>query len=256
MFEQLCRALDARAALGLRVWEFSWRSLGQTYGRTVLRHVVARRPMRTLAGLWAYRRWVRSGHGAGPVSPVGDELAEIAASAGLLVGLGFCQKPFQCPAGRFSPDCRVFGAPRRPAALLPVCAGCPAREIGERALAANAALYLMTSAQQIAGDLFLPALDGRGFRHAILALCPLSVQPVALMFHICRMRGLLLAYGQGACDTYARWLAADGGDKSELTSLASEADAALKGALAAASQGAHGAARWYRRQGNIFVPAG
>jgi hypothetical protein len=212
MLEQLFRALDARAALGLRIWEFSWRSLSQTYGRTVLRRVVARHPLRTLAGLRDYRRWLRCGQGDGPVWTVGGEATEVAQGASPLVALGYCQKPADCPAGRFSPDCRVLAAPHGPARLSPVCAECAIRAVGERALVAGAALYVMTSAQQIARDLFLPALSGRGFRDMILALCPLSVQPMALLLHICRTRGLLLGYGPNACNTMGRWLAADQGE--------------------------------------------
>ena len=106
--------LDARAALDARVWEFSWRSLSQPYGRIVLRRVIARHPRLTLVGLGAYRRWVRAGYGQGSVSFVGDDLDELPVGPHSLVALGFCQKPFDCPAGRFSPDCCIFDAPARP----------------------------------------------------------------------------------------------------------------------------------------------
>jgi hypothetical protein len=254
MLDRVFRSLDARATLGLRIWEFSWRSLNQSYARTVLRRVVARYPGRTLSGVRAYRQWVRSGHGLGPVSPVGGDAAQIAKGARLLVAPGFCQKPLACPAGRFAPDCRVFDAPLRPARLQPACVGCAVRALGERALAAGASLYLMTSAQQIAYDLFLPALAGHGFQHAVLNVCPLSVQPMALMLFICRMRALLLAYGRGACDTHARWLAADRGDKPERTVLAPAAATALQDVLDAAATGEVEGGQWYRREGNVYVP--
>jgi hypothetical protein len=252
--DRVFRSLDARATCGLRIWEFSWHSLNQPYGHTVLRRVMARYPGRTLSGLRAYRQWVRSGHGLGPVSCVTADAGQIAQSPRLLVAPGFCQKPLACPAGRFSPDCRVFGAPHRPVRLRPVCVGCAVRALGERALAAGASLYLMTSAQQIAHDLFLPALAGHGYRHAVLNVCPLSVQPMALMLFICRMRALLLAYGRGACDTYARWLAADRGDKPERTLLAPAAAATLQDVLDAATKGEVDGGQWYRREGNVYVP--
>jgi hypothetical protein len=135
-----------------------------------------------------------------------------------------------------------------------MCVGCAVRALGERALAVGASLYLMTSAQQIAHDLFLPALAGHGFQHAILNVCPLSIQPMALMLFVCRMRALLLAYGRGACDTYARWLAADRGDKPERTMLAPEAATTLEDALDAAATREQEGGRWYRREGNIYVP--
>jgi hypothetical protein len=261
MLDAAFRYLDARAVLGLRVWGFSWHSLRQPYGRLVLRQVAARHPLRTLAGLRAYRRWVRSGRGAGAISQLGSELAADtcssarAQSAGrLLVGVGFCQKPLHCPAGRFNSHCLALDLPRRPLSPFAPCAACAVLALADRVVAAGAALYIMTSAQQIAHDLFLPTLAGTGFSRVALALCPLSVQPMALMLHICRIQGLLLAYGAGACDTYARWLAADRGDKPERTVLTPEAALALDEILAGAAGGKTERASRVRREGNVYLP--
>ncbi len=258
----LLERLDRAAFLGFDVWSFSARSLFQSYGKGFLRQAVLRHPRRVLTGLWRYRCVVRPARRR-EVAPVGvegwEQLEHGVAAAEWLIGIGYCQRPMfpPCPSKRFGHDCRLLDeAGREPAEA---CAACEIREVAERARAAGASLYLMTSASDIARDLLLPALNGGTRRRAILLLCPYSVAPLSLAMCICGMEGLILSYGQGDCRDYAMWLRADVGDKVELTRLPSPVHLRLLGFLdrvagARAGSGTPARQRW-ARAGDLYTPA-
>ncbi len=258
--ERLLKWMDDVAFLGFDVWEFSVRSLPRPYGRLFLRAVMLRHPLRTLAGWGAYRRRVRPARRA-DVAPVGVASeaafgAELAAGD-WLVGMGFCQKPLAppCPAGRFNHRCwlltRLGGADPPPA-----CRACHVREVAVRALPAGATVHIMTSAVDIARDVLLPGLRGRGPRRVVLSVCPYSVAPMSLALTICGLRGLVLAYGRGDCRDYAAWVRADEGVKLEQTFLPPATHRRLLALLegVAAARGPV-AARRFVEVGNLYVPA-
>ena len=65
---QILDRLDERCFLGFPIWEFSFRSLLRQYGRTFLRDIVLRHPLRTLNGLLAYRRHFRQERPEGDIT--------------------------------------------------------------------------------------------------------------------------------------------------------------------------------------------
>ena len=235
--DHLLNRLDRAHFLGFDVWEFSWRSLARRYGRWFLMSVVLRHPWRTLAGLVRYRQARRSRDGGQPAivgagSPgvLRDELV----SGEFVVATGFCQKPLEppCPAGRFNHRCALLGQSQSRAFELPqACRACAVRELGEKALAAGGALHIMTSAADIAGDLFLPSLRDRCWRGAVLAICPYSIPPFTLAMSICGLRGIVFGYDRGDCRDYPAWVRADEGDKPEQTFLAPSVHRQLLGFL-------------------------
>lgn len=273
---------DEKALLGLRVWEFTGRSLAQPYGRCFLRRIVLRHPWPTLAGLWRYRRFVRQGGGGaadslgqGEMALVGtSSLAElqsvaVAGQGDFLVALGFCQKPLPtpddpvgCPAGRFNHDCLYLAqldlAASTEPAPAPACRGCVARALGRQALQAGATLHVMTAALDIAQDVLLPSLEQRRFAAAVLLLCPYSVQPMALALAICGLPALLATYRRGACADYGQWLRADGGDKPERTAVGGPAGAQVAALLTAMATARSESGRPLHRrfvwEGNLYVP--
>lgn len=273
------RSLDQRAFLGFRIWEFCARSLSQSYGHLFLREVVLRHPVRTVVGLVAYRRFARQSHrdeplrdgiypvGVGSVSAFHHRVAE---DDGLLVAVGFCQKPLPqpgvhpgCPAGRANHLCSHLDRhdlSRSEGRMPPACQECNIRTVATRALAAGAAMHIMTSALDIAHDIFLPALRTRRFPRAILTICPYSVQPMALPILICGMEALLFTYGSGDCQDYAQWLRADRGVKPERTCLTATANARLLAVLEAIAEAraarSHPTPRGFHREGNIYLPQG
>jgi hypothetical protein len=267
----LGQTLDERHWLGLSIWTFALGSLTQGYGRAFLRGVLLRHPLSVLSGVLAYSRFLSEQNRWGQLAVVGaadeEALWSMMAKAGPhpLVALGFCQKPGglehrgpACPAGRFGHRCRCLEqldasrpthGPRHPA-----CQQCTVQVLGTAALRAGAALYIMTSALEIAQDLLIPALTQRRFTAIVLTLCPYSVEPMALALLTCGLKGGIAAYDQGSCLDYDQWLRADGGDKRERTSLSSEAIGKLLEGLRRVGEERQGGRR-FQRQGNVYVPS-
>jgi len=209
------RYLDKNSFLGFKVWEFSFQSLFRPYGLWFLRRIVLRHPLATLKGLIRYRELVVQNALGGAVNLVGlgSPVELLEEPRNLMIALGYCQKPFDCPAGRFTPHC-----------LLPEhCPqACPLKGLIHAGLALGAQIYTMTSALRIGQDVLLPALE-RGKPSKILAfVCPYSLHPFALACLICGLRGIILTFAQGACSDYTSWLLADKGIKPEQTSIGPE----------------------------------
>jgi hypothetical protein len=260
--ENLLKRMDARGFLGFDVWEFSVRSLRRPYGRLFLTAAVLRHPWRSLAGLSAYRRDLRPARKTS-IAPVRVS-SRTALNAGLaetgwVVAMGFCEKPMDppCPAGRFNHRCRLLEEPAPPEPLMP-CEKCRIREVAGCALAAGAALYIMTSAEDIARDLLLPSLLPARECHVLISVCPYSVPPLTLAMAICRLHGWVLPYAGGDCPDFAAWARADQGIKPERTFPSDSAHRRLIGFmqdLAALRSGADRAALpHFRQSGHMYVP--
>jgi hypothetical protein len=231
MSSKLFKRLDERRFLGFQVWEFASKSLFRAYGRQFLLKVVVRHPWQTLKGIFDYRRFLKRGRREGGMTYLfwgreEDFLQEIASGESVLVGLGFCQKPFECPSRRPNHSCLYLSTldldqgeewPHL------ICRECKVAIMGKKALAAGASMHIMTSALDIAHDLMIPAIEGRKFRKVILCLCPFSVQAITLPLLICGIRGYLIEYASGNCRDYQEWLLADRGIKEEMTTFRPEA---------------------------------
>jgi hypothetical protein len=266
------RTLDRRRFLGFPVWEFSFRSLPRLYGRVFVWDIVLRHPLRALQGLLAYRQFSRRGWQAGEITRLysgteADLRRDIVGlDGGFLVALGFCQKPVGapgvgCPAGRFNHECRVLArddilgiqAERLPTA----CRDCDVRLIGAAALRAGAAVYIMTSAADIARHLFIPTLEGGRFRHAVFLQCTYSIPAMVLPLLICRIRSLLVGYSEGDCRDYAQFLLADEGTKEERTTLNPTTRAHVVDFLqhiGSARQARGRRPRCFHQHGSLYVP--
>ncbi|MFQ6013986.1 MAG: hypothetical protein ACE5NP_00910 [Anaerolineae bacterium] len=274
-FYRWLHRLDESAFLNLKIWEFSFRSLPQAYGHTFLKEIFFRYPLKTLAGLQAYRRFVLEGGSDRGViylfqGTESDFLKTAAEGNGrLLVAVGFCQKPMAignerpaCPSGRANHICHYLArlnlATAEAGPLHPACRICHIRLVGSQALRAGASMHIMTSALDIAHDIFLPVLRRRRFEQALLSICPYSVQPISLPLLICGIPTLLFTYSRGACASYPQWLLADEGTKRERTFLSPATQATLLDWLeriaSARMQSGHTCYQRFRSDGNIYVP--
>jgi hypothetical protein len=271
----MLRKLDERAFLGFQVWDFSFKSLSHRYGSAFLKKVVFPHPLRTLLGLLAYRRLVHGDRTRGDITYLFSEAQEdfqhtVAEGEGnFLVAVGFCQKPMRgavhgdgCPMGRFNHRClylsqlNLFQSEGR--SIPSACHSCEIRGIGTRALRAGADMHIMTSALDIAHDIFVPALERRRFKTAILCVCPYSVQPIALSLLICAIEGFVVQFHSGYCADYSQWSLADKGVKDERTLLSPQAHSKILDFLdgVAALRAELGKPSYHRFQleGNIYVP--
>jgi hypothetical protein len=266
--EAMLRGLDRRRFLGFSIWEFSFHSLPRAYGRFFLREIVLRHPLRTLTGLWTYRRMTP---GVGPITRLfsgGDESFVQRAACqenGLLVALSFCQKPLGdsaghrgCPIGRFNHECAVLGRshPFTPEEHLPLpCRTCDVRAFGLAALRAGAAVYIMTSAVDIGRDLLVPIIDRGRFRHGVFLLCPYSVPAFILPLCIGRMEALFAAYSTGDCRNYGQFIRADEGRKDERTQLSFSTHGQVMALLEKVAAALHAPPPGhFQREGELFVP--
>jgi hypothetical protein len=275
LYDDLLRKLDEKAFLGFRVWDFSFRSLPHRYSSAFLKEVIFRHPLRTLSGLLAYRRLVHSDRRRGDITCLfsGDEedlqrrVAE--GEESFLVAAGFCQKPMreashgdECPVGRFNHRCLYLAQldlSRTEGSSIPsTCQRCEIRVIGTRALQAGADMHIMTSALDIAHDIFVPALERERFKTAVLCVCPYSVQPIALPLLTCGIEGFVIQFNSGYCADYSQWSLADRGIKDDRTLLSPQAHSKILDFLdsVAALRAELGRPPYHRFQleGNIYVP--
>jgi hypothetical protein len=254
------RQFDNRILLGFDVWEFCFRSLFCRYGRFFLGRIVFRHPWRSIRGLWHYCRIIRRQRQPDYAVISFDNDSELLAHRirPTLVGIGFCQKPIDppCPSGRFNHDCRCLDNPGL--GEMRACRCCEVRTIAHQAGGSGAAVYLLTSAEHIALDLLIPALQHKIRGPVVLLVCPYSIAPLGLAMSICGLSGVLLAYHRGDCRDYAAWIKADVGVKTEQTFLAPCAASTLTGIFelpnkASEKRGAH---RAFRREGNVYFSLG
>lgn len=268
-------SLDRRRFLGFPIWEFSLRSVPRLYGRMFMRDIALRHPVRTVQALLAYRHFYRHDHREETIINVGVERASNGQeetppgqSGGLLVALGFCQKPLGppsvgCPAGRFSHECTVMTRSDLLAAddgqLPRPCNDCDIRLVGAAALRAGATVYIMTSAADIARHLFIPMLEAERFGHGLFLLCPYSIPAMILPLLICRLPSSLVGYDEGDCRDYAEFILADEGTKDKRTWLQEDKHEAVLGYLqkvASAYQATGQRPTRFRREGALYVPSG
>ncbi|MDZ7333050.1 MAG: hypothetical protein ONB31_13835 [candidate division KSB1 bacterium] len=228
-FKTICNYLDRISFLGLRIWEFGCRSLAQEYGWFFLFKIAIKYPAKTFRGLMIYRHFCRS---LGTISPnkiySNCSIQSIAYQLQrdpkrLLVGMGYCQRPIKtdvqplaCPSPRFSHNCSFIEHPGHNQ-LLPACKICDIQPIAEAAIQSGAAVYIMTSAKDIAREIFLPTLAHGKYRAAILFICPYSILPIALPLMICDIQFLIVPYAIGDCRNYSDFLHADQGIKPKRT---------------------------------------
>lgn len=261
-FDNLSGRLDEERFLGFQVWEFSLKSLPREYGHAFLRKVMLCHPWRTVKGIFEYRRFLERGRREGGMTYLfwereEDFLQEITPEESVLVGLGFCQKPYECPSRRPNHSCLYLSmldldqGERWP---HPVCRECKVAIMGKRALAAGANMHIMTSALDIAHDLMLPAIEEGRFKKVILCLCPLSVQAITLPLLICGIRGYLIEYSSGNCRNYQEWLLADRGVKGKMTTLYPEAYEKILSLLDFWAKRGGSSLRRFQRETNIYTP--
>ncbi len=221
MVAAFLRRLDEHAFLCFRAWEFSFQSFFRPYGLWFLKRVVLRHPLAVLRGILKYRHLVSKGLLGSSVNLLylRDEQSLLSEPQNLIIAPGYCQKPFSCPAGRFSSECIL---------PQPCPEACSIKGLISAGLKLGGKVYVMTSALKIGQDILLPALEGKGPSRILAFVCPYSLHPFALACLICGLEGVVLTFAEGACTDYRAWLQADRGVKPEQTSIGPEAEEFLQ----------------------------
>jgi hypothetical protein len=222
--------LDKINFLGIQIWDFACRSLNREYSWFFLFKIIFKYPGKSLKGFFAYRKFCKSIVQISPQQTYSnisiDELLNQAQNdrSSLLVAMGYCQRPLKteeqpltCPSKRFSHDCYFVKSFHRMPQLPPACSICEIKPIAEATLNAGASFYIMTSALDIARDIFIPSLETQRFRYAILFICPYSILPITLSLFICGIKFIIIPYATGDCRNYADFMRADVGIKPKRT---------------------------------------
>ena len=119
-------------------------------------------------------------------------------------------------------------------------------------------MHIMTSALDIAHDIFVPALERRRFKAGLFCVCPYSVQPMALPLLICGLEGLVVQFHSGYCADYSQWSLADRGIKDDRTLLSPQAYKKtldfLDGVAALRAEMEKPSYHRFQLEGNIYVP--
>jgi hypothetical protein len=268
MMHDVLTRLDAASFLGFRLWDFSFRSLRRRYALTFLYRIVLRHPWRTWIGVLRLRRFRRRHESLHDMTLLfegsEEELAQslCEAKTGLLVAVGFCQKPLapMCPAQRPNHDCVYLDSVNLSVGSQvahAACQRCDVRMLGTLALRAGACMHVMTSALDIARDVMIPSADHGRFSKVMLCLCPYSVRVIDLPLTICGLEGYLFGYASGNCANYEQWLQADRGFKKEMTTLHPAVHSRMVSLLESIVEARAREGLCYvrfQRQGNIYEP--
>ncbi len=227
----LARKMDKYAVFNLRVWEFMWRNLTRHFPYYVLRKIFLSHPWHAFSGLSYYAKNVSafkpdSLHGTLSFEKV---VKHFSASDNPLIASGFCMKPYDtdvqqsiCPAGQFNHRCYLLEQPavlKAPEEWPPPCHRCGIAPLTVAAARIGADFYIMTSAFDIARDVFIPAAKGTGAQLGIFFLCPYSTEPFTFGLSISGMQGHLITFCQGDCRNHEEWTRADLGIKNKQTKV-------------------------------------
>lgn len=213
--------LDKIQFLNIKIWNFGFRSMFHEYGIEFFIKVALRYPIKTLIGINKYRKLILQNDL--PEQIGADKILSEKWSGGneCIIGVGFCLKPLNpvCISERANHNCFFFennlhlGNDKIPGC----CKICSIREIGLLTLLTGSSFYIMTSAEDIMFDMFLPALQNKKFSKALIGLCRYSFEPFKIALLISGINAYLFPYESGDCKDYNSWLQADIGIKNEQT---------------------------------------
>jgi hypothetical protein len=259
---RLMNHLDAVSFLRIDIWDFCCRSLFKEYGFRFFSKAVLSHPVKTLKGLIRYRTFLMTNSSSQDSlyrSPAENNvlLKKMRGNpSNLLVGLGFCLKPFHskkpnssCPSGRANHDCIYLDKGE----TRPVCSSCAIFKISVNSLERDFRVYIMTSAEDMARDFLIPQIVSEKFPLSLLFLCPYSVQAILPALFICGAESFFVPYSKGNCKNYEQWRKADLGHKEEVTELDSETWEKVLD-IFEHTDIAEPRPRSFKRVGNIFFP--
>jgi len=226
--------LDRTEFLNIRLWEFSLRNTTRFFLWYFLLRVLLLHPLKALRGFQNYRKLVKNSdsqqlNGSSDLSEIRKYLLSKSSNPRrFLIAPGFCMKPYDevaakpiCPVGHFNHNCIVFDRPemlkRKQINWPNPCNECSIGTLAQVGAELGANFYIMTSALDIAKDLFLPAIRGKGTNLGIFLLCPYSTEAFTLGLMASGIKGALLTFCKGACLDHEDFTKADKGVKSKQT---------------------------------------
>jgi len=261
--------LDRKEFLRFRLWEFSFGNASRFFLWYFYFRVLIPHPIKALKGFFEYRQLVRDANGESLTGSA--DLAEIHQyilndkrnPQKFIIAPGFCLKPYdvtgqksKCPVGRFNHDCLVLEKSEllfkdRQYWLGP-CRECDIGKLAQLGAKLHADLYIMTSALDIARDLFLPAIKGEETRSGVFLLCKYSTEAFTLGLTTCGIAGALITFCSGDCVNHKDFTRADKGFKETQTQIETSLLDHLSNELLKLADLLPKSAEVYLKMGNIY----
>lgn len=234
MLIKLAERLDQKKIFNYRLWEFSLRNLLRFFPYHFVFRILLLHPVRALRGVFKYQKLVKESKGNALLGTKKlENIFHSLKSSSLdfsrfILAPGFCMKPYDeekgvstCPVGHFNHRCLVL---EKPSMLLedqqqwqPPCNDCRLGTLAQFSSKLKANFYIMTSALDIARDLFLPAISGKGAQTGIFLLCPYSTEAFTWGLATSGIDGAIITFCKGDCLNHEDFTKADIGIKGTQT---------------------------------------
>jgi hypothetical protein len=234
MLVRFVQRLDQKDFLNYRLWEFSLQNLVRFFPYYFLIRILFFFPVKATRGIFKYQKLIRKSNGDALLGT--KKLPEIFQSlksgkimfSRFIIAPGFCMKPYDetqrisnCPIGHFNHRCLVL---EKQAMFLTEqqkwqqpCNKCFLGTLAQLSVKLGANFYIMTSALDIARDLYLPAIKGDGAQSGIFLLCPYSTEAFSLGLATSGINGALITFCKGDCLNHEDFTKADIGIKEKQT---------------------------------------
>lgn len=270
MLLKIFRFLDKHHFLRYRLWEFGFLNSARYFPLYFLFRIILAHPVNSLEGSLFYRNLVKRNLHSNLYGTISLDLLLKKLKQNpdygteLLIALGFCLKPYDnnsqkslCPVGFANHQCNLLDKINlnnsEKQQWPSVCSSCT---IGKLALASEhlgTKFYIMTSALDIARDVYLPAIKSNNPQYGIFTLCNYSVEPFTFGLSIAGLNGAIINFCSGDCQDHTEWTKADVGVKTEQTELNSSELARLLFDLKTISKN-NPPVKSYCQQGNVYHP--
>ena len=237
--------LDDKEFLRYRLWEFNMRNTVRQFSWYFLFRVLLLHPIKAFRGFITYRHLVRAAdgkrlHGSADLAEIHLFLLQGKHNPRrFIIAPGFCMKPYNdilkkstCPVGHFNHDCHILENP----AILSKdqhnwpkpCNKCNIGTLIKLGIKLGADFYIMTSALDIARDLFLPAMKDNGVKLGVFLLCHYSTEAFTFGLTTCGINGHLVTFCKGDCLNHEDFTRADKGLKEKQTFIEESMSIKLK----------------------------
>jgi len=231
---KIAKNLDQKEFFSFRLWEFCLRNTVRLFPWYFLFGVLLRHPFKAVRGFFEYRTLVRKSpgkplHGNLTISEI-HRLLQLQNNKQqrFILAPGFCMKPYDevkhkslCPAGFFNHRCLILDKSlqlqQEQEKWPEPCNRCNIGTLARLSAGLKADFYIMTSALDIAHDLFLPAMKGTGASWGLFLLCPYSAEAFTFGVTSTGIKGALITFCKGDCQNYEEFTRADIGIKNKQT---------------------------------------
>jgi hypothetical protein len=231
MIKKLAEKFDRSNLLNYRLWQFSLLNVFRFFPWYFLFRIMIFHPNKSIKGLLHYRHLVRKNQKQ-PLNGTAElqEMKNNFTGNNLLIAPGFCLKPLHpvtkkclCPAGHANHDCTILSNSEKflndQNPWPKQCESCTIGSFIKLAAPLGARFYIMTSAYDIARDVYLPAIKSKQSTYGVFTLCSYSTEAFTFGLAVSGIKGAMFTFCEGDCENHEEWTEADVGIKDKQTKL-------------------------------------